>query len=115
MPPYAPRNASRATGDERVTRIHGDYHLGQLLAIGREFMVVDFEGRAVGSDHRPSAETLLHTQLYRRSPDIGCVLHTHSKVQTIASRLFTLQVDDRVYEELSNKGEVSYYKLHAHV
>ena len=53
-----------------------------------DIMVVDFEGRAVGSDHRPSAETLLHTQLYRHSPEIGCVLHTHSKVQTIASRLF---------------------------
>ena len=53
-----------------------------------DIMVVDFEGRAVGSDLRPSAETLLHTQLYRRSPDIGCVLHTHSKVQTVASRLF---------------------------
>jgi len=53
-----------------------------------DIMVVDFDGRAVGSDHRPSAETLLHTQLYRRFPEIGCVLHTHSTVQTIASRLF---------------------------
>lgn len=53
-----------------------------------DIMVVDFDGKAVGSDHRPSAETLLHTQLYRRYPDIGCVLHTHSPVQTIASRLF---------------------------
>ncbi len=53
-----------------------------------DIMVVDFEGKAVGSDHRPSAETLLHTQLYRRDPEIGCVLHTHSLVQTVASRLF---------------------------
>ncbi len=53
-----------------------------------DIMVVDFDGRAVGSDHRPSAETLLHTQLYARFPDIGCVLHTHSRAQTIASRLF---------------------------
>lgn len=53
-----------------------------------DIMVVDFDGKAVGSDHRPSAETLLHTQLYRRFPEIGCVLHTHSPVQTIASRLF---------------------------
>ena len=53
-----------------------------------DIMVVDFEGKAVGSDHRPSAETLLHTQLYRRYPEIGCVLHTHSLVQTVASRLF---------------------------
>lgn len=53
-----------------------------------DIMVVDFDGAAVGSDHRPSAETRLHTQLYRRFPDIGCILHTHSPTQTIASRLF---------------------------
>ena len=53
-----------------------------------DIMVVDADGRAVGSDHRPSAETLLHTQLYSRFPDVGCVLHTHSRAQTIASRLF---------------------------
>ncbi|WP_101926569.1 MULTISPECIES: methylthioribulose 1-phosphate dehydratase [Luteimonas] len=53
-----------------------------------DIMVVDFDGQAVGSDRRPSAETLLHTQLYRRYPEIGCILHTHSPTQTIASRLF---------------------------
>ena len=56
-----------------------------------DIMVVDFDGHAVGSDHRPSAETLLHTQLYRRFPEIGCVLHTHSPTQTIASRLYAGQ------------------------
>jgi methylthioribulose-1-phosphate dehydratase len=53
-----------------------------------DIMVIDFDGRAVGSDRQPSAETLLHTQLYRRFPEIGCVLHTHSLAQTVASRLF---------------------------
>ena len=53
-----------------------------------DIMVVDFEGKAVGSDNRPSAETLLHTQLYKRFPDIGCILHTHSHNQTVASRLY---------------------------
>lgn len=53
-----------------------------------DVMVVDFDGNAVGSDHRPSAETLLHVQLYRRLPEAGCVLHTHSVAQTVASRLF---------------------------
>src|SRR5690606_33307679 len=52
-----------------------------------DIMVVDFDGAAVGSDHRPSAETLLHTRLYRRFPDVGCILHTHSRNQTVASRL----------------------------
>ena len=53
-----------------------------------DIMVVDFDGQGVATTHRPSAETLLHTQLYRRYPEIGCVLHTHSPVQTIASRLY---------------------------
>ena len=53
-----------------------------------DIMVVDWDGKAVGSNHRPSAETLLHTQLYKRFDDVGCVLHTHSINQTIASRLY---------------------------
>jgi len=53
-----------------------------------DVMVVDWSGQAVGSTHRPSAETLLHTQLYQRFPEIGCVLHTHSLNQTLASRLY---------------------------
>ena len=53
-----------------------------------DIMVVDFDGNAVGSEHRPSAETLLHVQLYKRFAEIGCVLHTHSLAQTVASRLY---------------------------
>lgn len=57
--------------------------------LGRDdIMVVDWDGNGVATEQRPSAETLLHTQLYKRFPEIGCVLHTHSPVQTIASRLY---------------------------
>ena len=56
-----------------------------------DIMVVDFDGRPVATDLRPSAETLLHTRLYRRFPEVGCVLHTHSPVQTVASRLYATQ------------------------
>ena len=53
-----------------------------------DIMVVDFDGRAVGRPLRPSAEALLHTPLYPPLPEVGCVLHTHSLVQTVASRLY---------------------------
>jgi methylthioribulose-1-phosphate dehydratase len=53
-----------------------------------DIMVVDLQGRPVATEHRPSAETLLHTQLYSRFAEVGCVLHTHSRNQTVASRLF---------------------------
>jgi trehalose synthase-fused probable maltokinase len=42
-----------ASGEARVTRIHGDYHLGQLLArVDGGFSVIDFEGEPA----RPLAE-----------------------------------------------------------
>ena len=53
-----------------------------------DVMVVDFAGRAVGTASKPSAETALHVQMYRRDPQIGAVLHTHSHNQTVASRLY---------------------------
>jgi methylthioribulose-1-phosphate dehydratase len=57
--------------------------------LGRDdIMLIDMEGKAVGSDHRPSAETGLHTQVYRRFPEANVVLHTHSRTQSVASRLF---------------------------
>ena len=52
-----------------------------------DVMVVDFDGVAVGTAARPSAETALHTHLYRRYPDAQAVLHTHSRTQTVASSL----------------------------
>lgn len=55
---------------------------------GDDVMVVDFEGNAVATDAKPSAETALHTQIYRRFADAGAVLHTHSRTQTVASRLY---------------------------
>jgi methylthioribulose-1-phosphate dehydratase len=53
-----------------------------------DIMLVDFTGQAVATAARPSAETLLHVQMYRRDPAVGAVLHTHSHNQTVASRLF---------------------------
>jgi len=53
-----------------------------------DIMVVDMNGGAVGSEHRRSAETPLHTLMYRRFAEIGAVLHTHSVLQTVASRVF---------------------------
>lgn len=52
-----------------------------------DIMVVDMDNRPVATHHRPSAEAALHTHLYRRFPDVGAVLHTHSPTQTIAGLL----------------------------
>jgi methylthioribulose-1-phosphate dehydratase len=84
--PATSSNFSRRLDDRHAAITVSGRDKGKLREA--DIMVVDFDGRAVGSEHRPSAETLLHTQLYRRFPGIGCVLHTHSQVQTVASRLY---------------------------
>jgi methylthioribulose-1-phosphate dehydratase len=53
-----------------------------------DIMVVDLDDQPVATSARPSAETALHTQIYRRVPSAGVVLHTHSRAQSVASRLF---------------------------
>ena len=40
------------------------------------------DGRVIGSELRPSSDTPTHLVLYRRFPDIGGVVHTHSPVAT---------------------------------
>lgn len=84
--PATSSNFSRRLDDRHAAITVSGRDKGKLKEA--DIMVVDFDGNAVGSDHRPSAETLLHTQLYRRFPEIGCILHTHSRNQTVASRLF---------------------------
>lgn len=53
-----------------------------------DVMVVDMRGNPAGTLARPSAETALHTQIYARFPESNAVLHTHSRTQTVASRLY---------------------------
>lgn len=53
----------------------------------QDVMVVDLDGKAISLNkepaQKPSAETLLHTSLYRMDPAIGSVLHTHSVNNTV--------------------------------
>mgnify|MGYP003630193286 CR=1 FL=1 len=47
-----------------------------------DIMVVNLNGEPV-STGKPSAETALHTQLYRHHKNCGAVLHTHSLASTV--------------------------------
>jgi methylthioribulose-1-phosphate dehydratase len=74
-------------------------------------MVVDFDNHPVATTSRPSAETALHTQIYRRFPDIGAVLHTHSRAQSVASRLFAGAGNVR-FEGWELQKAISGYQTH---
>jgi methylthioribulose-1-phosphate dehydratase len=64
-----------------ITRSGG--HKGFLAP--ESVIEVDLDGHAVTPDARPSAETLLHCQIYRAFPDAGAVLHGHSVANTVLS------------------------------
>ena len=52
---------------------------------GFSVIAVDRDGRPLGHGDRPSAETPLHCQIYRRFPEAGAVLHGHSVAGTVLS------------------------------
>lgn len=60
-------------------------HKGQLTE--DDVLATDLSGNSLEQGKKPSAETLLHTQLYAWRADIGAVLHTHSVNATVLSRL----------------------------
>jgi methylthioribulose-1-phosphate dehydratase len=86
LTPATSSNFSRRLDDRHAAITVSGRDKGRLTEA--DIMVVDFDGNPVATQEHPSAETLLHTQLYRRFPEIGCVLHTHSQTQTVASRLY---------------------------
>lgn len=55
-------------------------HKGYLTE--HDFLRVSPEGEAL-EPRTPSAETLLHLQLYRRFPAVNCVLHVHPLAATL--------------------------------
>lgn len=59
------------------------WHKGRLTPDG--VMRVDAAGTSLDGK-RPSAETALHLSLYRRFPEVGAVLHSHSPQAVALSR-----------------------------
>ncbi|WP_111496690.1 methylthioribulose 1-phosphate dehydratase [Marinobacter bohaiensis] len=82
--PATSSNYSARIDDDHVAITVSGRHKGQLAA--GDIMVVDLDGRPVQSATKASAETLLHTVLYRQFPEVGVVLHTHSVNATVLSR-----------------------------
>jgi methylthioribulose-1-phosphate dehydratase len=87
--PATSGNFSARLRDGRIAITVSGRHKGYLTP--DDIMLVDADGRALDGK-QPSAETLLHTGLYRRYPDVNAVLHQHSPGSVLASRLFQGEV-----------------------
>ncbi|WP_278939521.1 methylthioribulose 1-phosphate dehydratase [Pseudomonas helleri] len=76
--------SARLSATEALLTVSGK-HKGQLGI--DDVLSTDLSGSSLEPGKKPSAETLLHTQLYSWRPEIGAVLHTHSVNATVLSRL----------------------------
>lgn len=52
-----------------------------------DMVVVDLDGNVVDGKLKPSSDTATHLELYRNFPNIGGVVHTHSKWATITAQI----------------------------
>ncbi|MCI2007141.1 MAG: methylthioribulose 1-phosphate dehydratase [Acetobacter peroxydans] len=83
--PATAGNISRRLPDGRIAITRSGCHKGFLGA--QDVITVDLAGQPHDAGNRPSAETLLHCQIYRLLPDVGAVLHGHSVASTVLSML----------------------------
>ena len=63
-----------------------------------DLMVCDFDGVTADERATPSAETPLHTLIYRLDAGVGAVLHTHSVFATVMSRATKDELTIRGFE-----------------
>jgi methylthioribulose-1-phosphate dehydratase len=78
--PATSGNYSMRLDAERIAITSSGRHKGRLTE--DDVIVVDYDGKPVHAG-RPSAETPLHTVMYRLDPSLGAVLHIHSVHSTV--------------------------------
>ncbi len=43
-----------------------------------DMVLIDLDGQVIQGNYRPSIETPMHTEIYKRRPDAGALVHVHS-------------------------------------
>ncbi|MEQ1620806.1 MAG: methylthioribulose 1-phosphate dehydratase [Methylococcales bacterium] len=95
--PATSGNFSARLNDGTIAITVSGRHKGRLQV--EDIMRIDGDGQSLDGK-TPSAETLLHTQLYQRFPSVHSVLHPHSLNATLVSRVFKTEIVLENYELL---------------
>lgn len=102
--PATSGNFSARLSDGRIAITVSGRHKGRMTP--DDIMLLDSEGAPLpddkndGATKKPSAETLLHVQIYKKFPEMGCVLHPHSIHASILSKIRKNEVILQDYEIL---------------
>lgn len=83
--PATSSNYSARLSTNQVLLTVSGKHKGQLDK--EDILATDLQAHSLEPNKKPSAEALLHTQLYNWQANIQAVLHTHSVNATVLSRI----------------------------
>jgi methylthioribulose-1-phosphate dehydratase len=95
--PATSGNFSARLPDGTIAITVSGKHKGRLEL--DDIMLIDADANSLDGK-KPSAETVLHTSLYKRFPDIQSILHPHSLNATLVSRIFKSEIVLEDYELL---------------
>lgn len=95
--PATSGNFSARLPDGTIAITVSGRHKGRLQL--DDIMLIDSDANSLDGK-KPSAETLLHTSLYKRFPAVQSVLHPHSINATLCSRIFESEIVLEDYELL---------------
>jgi methylthioribulose-1-phosphate dehydratase len=95
--PATSGNFSARLPDGTIAITTSGKHKGRLRT--EDIMLIDSDANSLDGK-RPSAETLLHTSLYKRYPAIKAVLHPHSINSILVSKLYSTPIVLKDYELL---------------
>jgi methylthioribulose-1-phosphate dehydratase len=97
MAPATSVNFSARLADNTLSTTVSGRHKGRLER--HDIMLADAAGNSLDGN-RPSAETLLHVQIYNRFPNVRYVLHPHSVNATLLSMMADADIKLCDYELL---------------
>ncbi|WP_411728461.1 methylthioribulose 1-phosphate dehydratase [Methyloglobulus sp.] len=95
--PATSGNFSARLQDGTIAITTSGKHKGYLQV--DDIMLIDADANSLDGK-KPSAETILHTFLYKRLPDVHAILHPHSINAILVSRLFRDEIILEDYELL---------------
>jgi methylthioribulose-1-phosphate dehydratase len=106
--PATSGNFSARLPDGTIAITVSGKHKGQLQL--DDIMLIDADANSLDGK-KPSAETGLHTSLYKRFPDIQSILHPHSLNATLISRIFKSEIVLENYELLKALYGISTHEI----
>lgn len=86
--PATSGNFSLRSGDGILITASG---LDKGTVTPADLITIDADGRMISGNGKPSAETSLHTVLYKARPEAGAILHVHTVWNTLLSARFAAQ------------------------